>query len=51
MWKDYETYRFDWINGQVLIDVEPCTCVYYERIKKFDEELGNILWPEDGVDL
>lgn len=38
--------RFDWINGQVLIDVEPCTCAYYEKMKNFDEELGNVLWPE-----
>jgi hypothetical protein len=35
--------RFDWINGQALIDVEPCTCVYYDKIKKFDEELEKII--------
>lgn len=43
--------RFDWINGQVLIDVKPCTCAYYEKMKKFDEELDNIFCPKDGAVL
>lgn len=34
---------FDWINGKALIDVEPCTCVYYEKTKKFDEEFEKII--------
>jgi hypothetical protein len=35
--------RFDWVNGLVLIDVEPCTCVHYEKMKKFDKEVGKVI--------
>jgi hypothetical protein len=35
--------KFCWINGQVCIDVEPCSCVYYEKMKKFDKELKEII--------
>ena len=35
--------EFQWINGIVLIEVEPCSCVYNRRMEKFNEDLGKII--------
>lgn len=41
--KIMKLHKFQWINGMVLIDAEPCGCVYNERMKKFNEELEKLI--------
>lgn len=34
---------FNWTNGMVYIDVEPCSCMYDIKMKEFNEELDKLI--------